>query len=414
MPVLLAEGGRVTCVGRLASLTPDQFEDVVHAYGGEVAPAFSGPVRGVRLVVLGQEQLALGPDGTPPEYLRKLRLAKKREGWSYPVVLTEEQFLEGLGLREHLATVRRRYSTATVCEALNIGVERVRAWVKAGLIRPTDVQHGAWYFEFKQVATAKALCELARSGVSLDRIRKSLQQLSSWLPDAEESLRQLAVIDRNTLLVRLEDGELMAADGQLHLEFEISNLKSAHRYEHSETHGDPSTGLGHDEHAPLRIGPETLPTAPTPRSPGQWWEIGVEQHASGLFAEAIESYRQALLLGGPEAQVCFDLAKALADLGHRERAAERYTQVVELDPKRGDAWNNLGVVLTDIGDEGRACDCFRHALDLDAGDIRARYNLADLLDDLGRDKEANPHWQELARRDPHGQLGAYARKRLTT
>ena len=43
------------------------------------------------------------------------------------------------------------------------------------------------------VSAAKTLCELARSGVTTPRLRKSLEQLKAWLPDAEQPLQQLAV-----------------------------------------------------------------------------------------------------------------------------------------------------------------------------------------------------------------------------
>ena len=194
-------------------------------------------------------------------------------------VLSEEQFLSGLGLEQHGEMVRQLYRADALAGLLGVPKDRVRAWARAGLIRPRRVEHGAWYFDFRQVSVARSISDLSARGVSLGRLRRSLTQLGQWLPEAAEPLSRLAALgDHGRLLVRLEQGDLSAGDGQLHFDFE-----------------DFEDGSG--PRLSLRIGEP----ATRPRSAAEWHDLGLEQEAAGLPEEAAESYRQALLAGGPHA-----------------------------------------------------------------------------------------------------------------
>jgi tetratricopeptide (TPR) repeat protein len=393
---LVGAGRYVALVGRFASMSRAQAAEVIHAHGAQVS---SQVRRGTSLVVVGQRDWLLNRDGMMPEALRHLRVLAARENAKTPVI-SEEQFLRELGLGDHAEQVHPEYSTTTLTELLGVSVDTVRGWVKAGLLEPAWTSHGVWYFDFRQATAAKTLCDLARRGVSLKRMRKSLEQLRAWLPEAEQPLEQLAVLERDgNLMVRLAEGSLAATDGQLVLDFD----------QPAETIAEE-----HDDEPRLRIGDHhaaALPQTLT-RSASQWFELAVEQQAAGLLAEAVTSYHEALLAGGPDAQTCFDLAGVLHALGRRPESIERYRQAVEVDPRFTDAWNNLGTVLAEANRLDEACVAFRRALSVNASDMRAHYNLADTLDDMGLAREAAPHWKAFLRFDTSSQWAAHARKRL--
>jgi Flp pilus assembly protein TadD len=363
----------------MASMDYEQFSDVVATYGGHVGWDVA---TGTSLVVIGQKSFALTKDGGLPN---KLRLARVRlqAGLSRARVLTEDEFLTGLGLTSHRELVRRTYSETMLAEVLNIPRMRLVAWVRAGLVEPIETRSGVMHFDFQQAAAAKQVHELAAAGVSLGRLRRSLEKLRRWVPEAARPLERLALFqDGGRVLVRLEEGALAEPDGQIQFEF---------------TEEPPMP--------PMRL-------VPGPRTPADWFEQGMQQEAEGLYVEAVESYRDALLLGGSDAEVVFGLANALRASGRLAEASERFRQAVEIDPHWADAWNNLGAVLLDLGHIDEAIEVLKSAVSEDPSDSRAHYNLADALDEAGRSSEALPHWREFLRWQPHGEHADYARQRF--
>jgi tetratricopeptide (TPR) repeat protein len=378
----LIKGRYVTYAGRLASMGHDDFVEIVEAHGGRYAP--SGKLgRGVAVLVIGEEGWPLTKAGTLAAPLRQARILKRKENVKTKV-LSEEQFLAGLGLEDHRENLQRYHTTGMLVELLEVSRERINAWVKAGLIRPAYEQSGVRYFDFRQVSAAKTLCELARSGVTTARLRKSLEQLKTWMPDAaEQPLQQLAVLESDgRLLVRLEEGELAEPDGQFQFDFAEAPAP-----------------------LPMRIGTD-------PRTAAEWVAQGQAQEQAGYLVEAADSYRQALLAGGPDAAVCFDLAYVLSRAGQKEQALERYRQAVETDPNFLDAWNNLGALLAEVGKRDEACVAFRKALVVDPHNARAHYNLADTLDEMRLWKEAAEHWRAYLSSDGTSDWAQHARARL--
>ena len=375
----LLRRGPVMLVGRLASLTREDFDALVGSFGGKRTFWLS---RSVSLVVVGQRDWPLTADGTLPPNLRVLRAWGRTHAERHTAtVLSEDQFLEVVGLQNRSGL----YTTAALTEVLGVPTATIRSWVRAGLIRPAAVEHGVWHFDFRQVSACKTIMDLLRRGVTLGRIRRSLEQLRSWLPEAQTPLEQLAVVERDgSLVVRLEQGDLAEADGQLRLDFEG---------------GGPA--------------PAPLPMRPAePRTAGQWFDQGLEQEEAGFLAEAAESYRQALLVGGPSAETAFNLANVLRATGKREQALERYLQAVEVEPSFAAAWNNLGTLLAESGLKEQACDAFRQAIDADPDEARAHYNLADTLDEMKLAREAEPHWRAYLQHDATSRWARHALSRL--
>jgi tetratricopeptide (TPR) repeat protein len=184
------------------------------------------------------------------------------------------------------------------------------------------------------------------------------------------------------LLVRLEEGGLAELDGQMQLDF--------------------------TEQAPVA----SLRIQSTPTTASQLFEQGVDQEQSGYLQEAADSYRDALRIGGPNAEICCNLANVLAALGQKAQAMERYLQAIETDSAYADAWNNLGTLLCAMNKREEACETFRQALRADPEHASARYNLADTLEELGRRDEAAQHWKAYLAFDSESDWGKYARRQL--
>jgi tetratricopeptide (TPR) repeat protein len=369
-------GHKVAVTGRLASMTRMQAAELVLAYGGQWLPSVT---RHTSMLVVGQDGWPLDQDGRLTRKLQKARFLQRTRPLT---ILTETDLLARLGL-ECSSRGLRRLSTIQLSETLGVTGERIRGWVRWGLVQPVETVNGVHYFEFQQARWAKTLCDFAVSGVSADRIRRSLEQLKKWMPNVEGPLAQLAVLEKDgRLVVRLPEGQLAEPTGQGLFDFSDEPMVAA------------------------------LPVTFDRRTAEQWFQFGFEREEAGQLTDAASAYRQAVLLGAPDAEACFNLANVLHALGEKQQAAEQFRQAVKIDPGFVDAWNNLGTALSELGQQEAAVDALQRALQLHPLYADAHYNLADIFDQLGREKEALPHWQAYARSDPTSRWGKYARQRL--
>jgi tetratricopeptide (TPR) repeat protein len=372
------QGKQVAFTGRLASITRAEAADLIRVHGGRLSATVN---RFTELLVVGQDGLPFQKDGRLSSKLRKARYLQ-RKGFRI-AVLTEEELLARLGLESPAEGVSRLYSTAQLARILKVTGACIRRWAAAGVIRPVKTVQGISYFDYCQVVSARTMGGLVEAGVRPERLRRSIEQMQTWMGSIEEPLQQLAVLEQNgRLLVRLDDG-IADTSGQRHFDFD-------------EDLGPMEVGL-HQSQATAE----------------QLFETGCQNEERGRLNEAVEAYRQALLVGGPNPMICFNLANVLNALGKKEQAVERYYQAVELDRKDVDAWNNLGVVLADLGHKREAIAAFEQTLAIDRDYADAHYNLADLLDETGQQAEAAAHWQAYPANDCDVWT-AYARERLTS
>jgi tetratricopeptide (TPR) repeat protein len=367
-------GQRVAFTGELASMTRQEASRLVRTHGGRALGRIS---RAVTILVVGQEGWPLRGDGRLSIKLKRARALQQRGHGIH--ILAEGEFLARLGRGDQLDSVRRLCTTAEVSRLLEIPGSLIRRWLRAGLIEPAEARDGVSYFDFFQVAALRTLWSLTRKGVSTARLRRSLASLRAWL---NEPLTHLVTLDQaNEVLVRLDKGELADARGQLHLDF-----------------APPDT----ERDAVVELNPQ---------SAWDWFQQGCEEEEAGRLREAAEAYRQALLVGGPDADASFNLANVLFELGDAARAAERLWQVVELEPTYAEAWNNLGVVLASLGARQDGLAAFERAIRLQPAYADAHYNLADELDRAGRRREALPHWKLFLQSETHGPRADFARSR---
>ncbi len=269
------------------------------------------------------------------------------------------------------------YSTAEVAEIIGVPAERVCVWVSTSLLTPSQSESGEHYFPFRQLTLARTLAGLTATGFTTRQIKRQLARLRRWRADEPPTVAD----DTRRLLVRLPEGDLAETDGQLRFDFAEGEALESMRLDNP------------------------------PLSAEQWRDLARDQDADGKLAEAAESYRQALAVGGFDAEVAFELAHVLARAGEREASIERSRQVVEAEPTNADAYNNWGVLLCELGRREEALEVFRRAV-RENSDARAHYNLADTLDELGRNWEATQHWQAYLRHDHFSEWAQHAKRRL--
>lgn len=371
-------GKTVAATGRLASMTHAELAELVAEQGGGFIAL---PNRRTSLLVIGQEGWPLQEDGRQTVCFRR---ARRLRAAGYPLELVnEEDFLGRLGLSDRQAMVHRRCTVAQLARLLHVPGRRIRAWMRVGLIAPVDVVHRLAYFDFREVASARNLCDLTASGVTSQRIRESLEQLHCWLPGVETPLNQLTMLQESgRLLVRLDDDKLAEPSGQLQFDF---LAEPEERY----------------TVVPLRA-----------MTADEWFDRAIGHEDRGEYQEAVLAYQEAIGLEPADATLRFNLGNALFSLGRRQEAGQAFRDAIATDPAYVEAWNNLGNVLADEGRPEDAAGAYEQALKLLPTYADAHYNLGELLSRQGRHDEARRHWRRYLESEPAGQLSDQLRARL--
>jgi tetratricopeptide (TPR) repeat protein len=379
----------------MASMTHDEAAELIRRCGGEPART---PGRRTALVVVGQEGWPVERDGRIHEGLERARRLQD-EGCALRVV-SEQDFLEMLELdgAESREPVRRLYTVTQLSRILKIPGRRIRSWVRRGLIQPTRTELRLAYFDFRQMTELRMLRELTESGVPVEKIRQSLETLRRWFPEAESSLGQLSRLEGH-LLVRVEGGHLAEPSGQLRLGFDTPPPSPRRRREPSD--------------APvLRVVADIRGARADAASAEDWFARAVELEESEDLPGAVRAYEQALLTGGPDAEIAFDLGNALYALGRLDEAIVRFEQAVEIDPEYVEAWNNLGGVYADVGLWEEAIRAACTALELAPDYADPHYNLAEAYAASSRYGDARLHANRYLQHDPDSPWAERLRKDL--
>lgn len=371
-------GKRVAATGRLVSMTHADFAQLVVARGGDFMPVAS---RGTSVLVIGEDGWPLEADGRQTISLVR---ARRFRADGYPIeLLSEEEFYGRLELIEPQTAIHRRCTINQLSRLLKLPGRQLRSWMRAGLIAPVEVVHRLAYFDFRQVASAKNLCELTSAGVKPRQVRESLEQLRTWLPGIDAPLAQLSLLESDgRLLVRLTDDRLADSAGQLYFDFLTASVAE----------------------------PEIV--AFGVRSAEEWFEEALDLEDRGRPAEAVAAYREAILLEPHDPVLHFNLGNALCACRETSAAAEHFRQAVGRDPCYAEAWNNLGNALDGFADYDAAIDAYQRALQLVPTYADAHYNLAETLVKLGREYDAVQHLRAYLQFEPDGDAIEEVRERL--
>ncbi len=384
----LLEGLEVAIAGRLASLSRTEAIAQIRQAGGRYVRA---PGPGTALLIVGQALWPLDSSGTPSRILQ--RAGRLREGGQAIRIVSELDFLESLGLKRQLEDLNRLYTTVQMARLLELPASRIRSWARRGMIRPVKVEKRLSWFDFKEVRSAQALRRLVEAGVPLARIRKSLQQIASWLPDARSLLVQLESLQPEEMLsIRLGGGKLAAPNGQMLLNFR------------------PEPAAGPIPFPGCR--PGAIEIGDRQREAEAWFEAGLEAEDQGRLQEAGTAYDKSLQAGGPQPETLFNLGNVHYQSGRFAESATSFLKALELDGEYVECWNNLGNALAQLGQSSEAVKAYRRALQIEPRYPEAHSNLADVLQQMGRTEEARRHWEAYFKEDPHSPWAMEIRRRL--
>ncbi len=406
----------VAIVGKLAGMSRREARTLIRSAGGHWIERLDPSAT---LAVVGEANWPLSISDGPETLLDPDARRAVEQGRLE--IITETQLWQRLGFVEGQQNIHQLYTPAMLASLLEVPLAVIRRWHRRGLIVPTRQIRKLPYFDFQQIAAARQLAELLAAGVSPQAIEKKLAALARLLPDVEHPLAQLSVIvEGRELLLRQGDG-LIESGGQLRLDFDaaetVSQVGTALMVEVSPGEVSPdevslavATATTDDEHL---LPMHSLADPPASMAdPEQLLATAARMEDEGQLAVAVELVRTALVVAGPDAEVCFLLAELLYRQGDVAAARERYYMAIELDEDYVEARANLGCVLVETGQLELAIAAFEGALSYHGDYPDVHYHLARTLDELDQRPQAERHWCEFLRLAPDSPWAAEARERL--
>lgn len=382
---------RVVFVGKLGALSRKETMQLVRDQGGFPLERPDGEVH---IVIIGAEEL-------PAEDLSSLLSESIRSGLreGRTTLIHEHELWPMLGVVDD-SLGSQLYTPAMMAGLIKTPVRNVRRWFRMGLLKSSKVAHRLPYFDFVEVQNAKQLSDWIGRGARPADIKR---QLTEFGPRVENrSLMELdLVIDGRRLLLR-QEGYLISASGQLHLDFDLDETIL-------DTH--PSVvpfnaiafGSAIDDLEMLDA---------SQLSKDHLLQMAEEYEDTGHLDQAIEWYRVILARFGMSSDVCFQLAEVLYRSGDSAGARERYYNAIELDEDFIEARANLGCVLAETGQNELAIAAFQGALARDDQYPDVHYHLARCLDETGAGNDATRHWIRFLQLSPQSPWADEALDRL--
>jgi len=111
---------------------------------------------------------------------------------------------------------------------------------------------------------------------------------------------------------------------------------------------------------------------------GQHCEKGNEYYNAGLYSQARDEYRKAIVLFPNYAEAYNGLGNAYADLSDYSKAIDAYTKAITLKPNYSRAYSGLGTVYEDLSKTHEAMGAYQKAVAFDPGDDYSHYRLGEL------------------------------------
>lgn len=385
------QGERVAFTGTLASMTHRQASQLAETHGGTASQHLS---KSTTMLVIGEEGWPLESDGTPSAKLEQANRLRD-EGQALRIV-SESDWLGILGLHDRIDEVRRHYTPAMLSQMLDVPVTAIRLWERCGLIQPAKQVMRLAYFDFREVASARRLHELLKTGVSRRQITDSLKHLRNWVGGTERPLAQLELLaDDGELVYRDEAGPVDPRSGQRLFDFDASP--------EADTDDSEPTTLS------LTRSDEAIQAK---WSAEDWFRQANRCLEESRLSDAVEAFRLCLLEWADHAEVHFQLADTLFRQDNLAGALERYHMAVELEPNYLEAWTQLGCVYAERQEWDAAQNAFRIALDLHSDYPDAHWHLAQALERQGDKLAARPHWEAYLKFDQRGPWADIAREHL--
>lgn len=119
------------------------------------------------------------------------------------------------------------FSTDMVLRVTSASANQLKYWVKIGLVTP--IQNGKRHlYSFRDIIRIKIVADLKNKGLSLQKIRKGIDNLAKVLPADDDPLSKLIIFTDGHDMVAIEKGMYFSATSmQRYFQFDIEQLQAS-------------------------------------------------------------------------------------------------------------------------------------------------------------------------------------------
>ena len=124
-------------------------------------------------------------------------------------------------------SLNKLFSTDMVLRVTGATANQLKYWVKIGLVSPA--QDGRRYlYTFRDVIKIRVISNLKNEGLSLQKIRKGIDNLTKVLPSDDDPLSRLIIFTDGQEMIAMEKGMYFSATSmQRYFRFDLEQLQTS-------------------------------------------------------------------------------------------------------------------------------------------------------------------------------------------
>lgn len=264
------------------------------------------------------------------------------------------------------------YNARTVAKLLDLSVDQVRSYARAGFLAPDRGPRREYRFSFQDLVLLRTAKGLLAARIPPRRVRRALAQLKRRLPSGRPLTGVRIAAEGDRVVVHDGDAIWDLDSGQARLNFEVATL--ARRAA---------------PHA-RRMATQAFDSTADELTADDWFSLGTDLETTAPD-HAREAYRRALDLNPDHVETRLNLGRILHEEGKLHAAEAHYRLALSVRPEDGTALFNLAVCLEDLGRSEEAIRIYRQTIAADPNCADAYYNLARLFEKQGDSAAALQH-----------------------
>jgi DNA-binding transcriptional MerR regulator len=118
------------------------------------------------------------------------------------------------------------FRTQDVVRALGLSRRQLQYWAKTGLVVPSACTSGGHHrYTFADLVALKTTKRLIDAGVSVQRIRRSVEALAERLPTVGRPLEELVIVATDDVLIVFDRGTVFEAVSGQQWVFEVAQFR---------------------------------------------------------------------------------------------------------------------------------------------------------------------------------------------